>query len=211
MEILNLIGQKYSFQPHGHLYVKQDPDQTYIPNYAKTLDVGLDLPVKISIDKAKFAKAGETISKLRNAMLYPDLRHYIKPEGSSDDPIPWLEVPSMGWAEVPSGLSVKLPDDAWGLLTSRSSTIWKLHLISIPSNIDIGYIGQLGMLVHNPNNYPVRVHEYNNETKTGDKLGQLILIPVYRPNAIILVDKLPNTDRGSTGFGSTTGLYKITS
>ena len=78
MEIIDKRNvDNYDFIPHGHLYVKQDPDQTFIPGFAKPLDVGLDLPVKINIDRAKFAEANETPSKLRNPMLYPELKHLL--------------------------------------------------------------------------------------------------------------------------------------
>ena len=183
MEIIDKRNvDNYDFIPHGHLYVKQDPDQTFIPGFAKPLDVGLDLPVKINIDRAKFAEANETPSKLRNPMLYPELKHYISPEGSND---------------------------SWGYLSSRSSTIWKKHLMILPCTIDPGYTGPLGVLVYNPNNRPIRVYEYNVNTKTGDKLGQLILNHVYPLKTVILVNELPSTDRGVTGMGSSgMGLTK---
>lgn len=209
MNNINIIHTKnkdYKFKPSGTLYIKQDPDQTHIPLPAKDLDVGFDLPVKINIDLIKFSERGEEPDKLRSPLLYPNLRHYVYPNGSEDDPMPWLEVPSFGWAEVPCGLSLKLPDDAWGLLQARSSTIWKKHLIIVGSTIDPGYTGQLGVLVYNPNHKPIRIHEYNPETRNGDKLGQLILIPVYKLNEIVIVDELPKTKRGVTGFGSTGGV-----
>ena len=62
----------------------------------------------------------------------------------------------------------------------------------------------MGTLVYNPNQTPVRVYEYDPETKTGDCLSQLILIPKYDLKRIILTSKLPDTKRGTTGFGSTT-------
>jgi dUTPase len=205
IEIKNECDRKheqYEYAREGVIYLHQDPDQVYIPNFAKELDVGLDLPVKINIDRALFQERGETPSKLRSPILYPDLKHYINIDGTKEDSVPWLEVPAVGWAEIPCGLSVKLPDDCWGLLQTRSSTIWKKHLIIISSTIDPGYTGQLGVLVYNPNNRPVRVYEYNPETKTGDRLGQLILIPRYDLKSIVLVDELPRTKRGSSGFGS---------
>jgi len=202
MEIENLSGESYSFIPFGNLYIKRDPDQQYIPNFAKELDVGLDLPVKINVDQARFQENGDKSSNLRSPLLYPDLKHYINPDGTPDDPQPWLEVPAMGWAEVPCGLSIKLPNDAWGSLQARSSTLWKKHLICIGTTIDPGYTGPLGVLVYNPNTRPIRIYEYNNVTNKGDKLGQLILIPTYPLKKIVLVDELPITSRGETGFGS---------
>lgn len=201
---IDFRGGKYDFERTGNLYVRQDPDQTFTPKFAKQLDVGLDLPVKINIDEIKFANAGENPDRLRSCILYPDLRHYIYPDGSKDDPHPFLEVPAHGWAEIPTGLRIKLPDDAWGFLKSRSSTNWKMHLIIDGSTIDPGYTGQLGVLVYNPNSYPVRVHEYDPKTGLGDRVAQLILVPVYDLKSIVLVDELPETSRGITGFGSST-------
>ena len=79
----------------------------------------------------------------------------------------------------------------------------------LPCTIDPGYTGPLGVLVYNPNNRPIRVYEYNVNTKTGDKLGQLILNHVYPLKTVILVNELPSTDRGVTGMGSSgMGLTK---
>ncbi len=141
-------------------------------------------------------------------MLYPDLKQYVFPKGVEGDPHPFLEVPALGWAEIPAGLSVKLPDDAWGYIKTRSCTAWKQHLIVSASTIDPGYTGLLGTLVYNPNFFPVRVYEYDSKTGKGDKLSQLILIPIYPLSKIVMVDTLPETERGDTGFGSSGCMFK---
>jgi len=204
VQTIDMTGKKYEFEPTGNLYVKRDIDQTFIPRFAKELDVGIDLPVKIHIDRVKFTASGEEPDKLRYAMLHPDLRHYIFENGDPyrGEPRPYLYVPPKGWAELPSGISIKLPDDAWGLIKNRSSTGWCKHLEVEPSTIDPGYTGLLGTLVFNPNDTPVKVYEYDPKTKQGDCLSQLILIPTYPLKNILLVDELPKTKRGSTGFGS---------
>jgi dUTPase len=204
METIDLSNQSdYNYEPHGSLYIKRDPDQSFIPKFAKSGDVGLDLPVKINIDQAKFTQSGEVKDRLRNPMLYPDVKEFVYPNGTSDDPNPFLLVPPMGWAEIPTGISIKLPDDAWGMIKSRSSTGWKKHLEVIIGTIDTGYVGLLGTLVYNPNTSPVKVYEYDPVTGKGDCLSQLILIPVYPLKKMFLVDRLPVTVRGKTGFGST--------
>src|SRR4051812_3346725 len=105
-------GVDYEFEPSEALYIKQDPDQNFIPRYAKVGDVGFDLPVKIMVDKIKFGRGMP--DRLRTPLLYPDMSHYIYPNGFPGDEQkrPCLEVPAHGWAEIPSGISVKLPDDA---------------------------------------------------------------------------------------------------
>jgi dUTPase len=201
---LDNTGSPYEYEGHGNLYVRREPDQSFIPRFAKTGDVGLDLPVKINIDQIKFdtESGSEKPDKLRSVMLYPELKQYIYPNGFNNDGCPCLDIPAFGWAEIPSALAVKLPDDAWGLIKTRSCTAWKQHLMVSCSTIDPGYTGLLGTLVYNPNHVPVRVYEYNTETGVGDRLSQLILIPIYPLHKIILVDYLPKTDRGTTGFGS---------
>ena len=205
-DLIDMTGKEYTYCPSGNLYVKRDPDQEFIPKFAKPLDVGIDLPVKINIDYTKFdVSSGWNEGKpdrLRQVMLYPNLKHFIYPNGTTDDPIPFLEVPAFGWAEVPSAISVKLPDDSWGFVKTRSCTGFNMHLFVLNSTIDAGYIGLLGTLVYNPNNIPVRIHEYDAKTKKGTCLSQLILIPRYDLRNIVLVDKLPETIRSSTGFGS---------
>jgi dUTPase len=200
MQVIDKTGHWPSQPVSGQLFVKRDPDQSFIPGFAKDGDVGLDLPVKISIDHIKFAEAGDEPGRLRSPMLYPDLQHYI----NLDNGNPYLEIPAFGWAEIPSGFAVKIPDDAWGLIKTRSGTAWKRHLHVSVSTIDPGYTGLLGTLVHNPNQHPVRVFEYDPETGEGDCLSQLILIPRYPLHSLVLVDQLPETERGDSGFGSTT-------
>jgi dUTP pyrophosphatase len=186
------------------MWVKQDCDQSFVPRFAKEGDVGLDLPVKILVDQVKFAERNEEPDRLRSPLLHPDLKHYIHPNGDDESSVPYLEIPAFGWAEVPSGLAIKLPSNAWGMVKTRSGTAWKKHLIVSTATIDPGYTGLLGTLVYNPNQIPVRVFEYNPETGEGDCLSQLILIPRYPLADLYLVDHLPETERGNSGFGSTT-------
>lgn len=161
------------------LKAKYDPGIDWRLNYAKPGDVGLDLVIKIA-----------------GSLVLPDgYAHYVKPEGDATDPKPWLEVPPMGYAEIETGVKVKIPEDAWAIITGRSSTSWKRRLIVIQGIIDTGYTGYLRTLVYNPNHVPVRVHE-------GDRLAQLIMVHKYHVDKIETVDELPVTVRGESGFGS---------
>lgn len=205
MDVQDLTESEVFGKPsHGELWLRRDPDQLFIPKFAKAGDVGLDLPVKIIVDRIKFGERGQKPGKLRSPMLHPELLHFIFPKGQGDIKTPFLEIPAFGWAEIPSGLSIKLPDDAWGLVKTRSSTAWKKHLIVSTGTIDPGYTGLLGTLVYNPNQIPIRVFEYDPQTGEGDCLSQLILIPRYPLEKLVLVNDLPETERGQTGFGSTT-------
>ena len=108
----------------------------------------------------------------------------------------WFDIPPHGYAEVPCGLAVKVPDDCWGNIKARSSTGWRRRLAVNEAVIDSQYVGPLFILVFNPSNEPVRI-------KAGEKLAQLILIPKKRePVAVEVRKELPQTVRNESGFGS---------
>lgn len=109
-----------------------------------------------------------------------------------------IEIPSAGFVDIPVGLSVKIPDDAWGMITGRSSTFARRQLLVMQGIIDAGYIGPLYIFVYNFGHESCPV--YN-----GDRLAQLILIPKYETK-VKYVDNLPETIRGENGFGSTGGF-----
>jgi dUTPase len=75
----------------------------------------------------------------------------------------------------------------------------KIGLVSGTGVIDNGYNGPLGYYLTNTSR---QVYEY----QKGDKIGQLILIPMhpfFGEMEEISEDQIPITERGSTGFGST--------
>lgn len=174
----NMRGKDVEFQPSGELYVYQSIGEWNL-RHAKPGDVGLDLPVRIKgMEHAK-----------PPIQVYPHCDYYINYQEA------WVDIPALGYAELPSGLHIKLPDDAWGLIKARSSTGWKKRLNVVEGTIDSQFVGALCCLVFNPNTKPIRVHHE-------ERLAQLILIPKYPLKSIIYCDKLPETIRGDTGFGS---------
>jgi len=163
----------------GDLLAKYDDDITWRLQFAKLGDVGLDLPIRI---------AGSKVQP-------EEFSHLVRPDGDGMDNTPWLEVPPGGYAEIETGVRVKVPEDAWAIITGRSSTAWKRRLIVIHGIIDTGYTGYLRTLVYNPNHVCKRVHE-------GDRLAQLIVMHKYNVGSIVEADELPETERGESGFGS---------
>ena len=164
------------FQKVGYLYVKYDQiliDKKFELKHAKPYDIGLDLPVVMD-------------NRLK---IEPYQDYYINHTEK------WFDIPPLGLAEIPCGLSIKIPDNAWGNIKPRSSTGWRLKLVVFEGVIDSGYIGPIYILVENPNSRTIRIHEF-------DKLAQLIVLPKYEPLSIVSVDELPKTIRGITGFGS---------
>lgn len=95
---------------------------------------------------------------------------------------------------IDTGVHVQLPAGTVGMLKSKSG-LNVIHGITGEGVIDEGYIGS------------IRAKLYNNgadavEFKAGDKITQLVILPVLTPE-IEIVDSLEETERGANGFGST--------
>jgi len=110
-----------------------------------------------------------------------------------------LVIQPFEFAELPTGLAIKLPNHVWGMIRARSSTIFKRHLFVGEGTIDSGYTGPLYVTVWNPTPEPHMV-------RNGESLAQLIVIPKIQHREDLrceYVGALPNTPRGTAGFGST--------
>lgn len=103
---------------------------------------------------------------------------------------------------VKTGVKVKLPDGYWGLITARSSAVFKLAVLVLPGVIDTGYVGELMVACTAINKQHI--------LKKGESIAQLILFPSVTPE-LQLVEVLPSTERGETGFGSTGILVDLPS
>ena len=91
-------------------------------------------------------------------------------------------------------LGVQLPPKTWGLLVGRSSN-WERMLEVGSAVIDNGYRGPLFARVLN-------MSEVNIQLYRGDRVAQLILMPMVTPPALFKRE-LDNSERGAQGFGST--------
>jgi dUTP pyrophosphatase len=161
---------------------------------AKHGDIGMDLPCIVNaqvIDGSRrFEICGiRELDKLIRSGLV-DL---------SSNPAKAI-IPPKSWATLPTGICVKIPDGAWMLIANRSSAAFNYGLIIINGIIDEGYTGELMSRIHNPNDLPFIVRD-------GDRLSQAIIIPKFQGLATMLTNTLPETERGSTGFGSSGGTH----
>ena len=96
---------------------------------------------------------------------------------------------------IDTGVHVELPRCTVGMLKSKSGLNIK-HSITSEGVIDEGYTGSIKAKLFN--------HSFKKvDFKKGDKITQLVILPVIIPEAITLVDSLEDTERGSNGFGST--------
>lgn len=96
---------------------------------------------------------------------------------------------------IRTGVYVKLPEGYWGDIRPRSSTFAKRKLFVMGGTIDEGYTGEISIFIWNPTLEPHIV-------RNGDRLAQLVLVPRFTP-PIDIVETLPDTTRGNSGFGST--------
>jgi len=100
---------------------------------------------------------------------------------------------------ISAGIRIKIPDGCCGIIQSRSSTFVRRGLMVITGIIDSGYTGPLYTLVWNPalngGLAPILI-------KPWERISQLLILPIPDFN-IVQVTQLPDTKRGSSGFGST--------
>ena len=104
-------------------------------------------------------------------------------------------VPAKESAVFKTGVHIQLPRGTAGVLVSKSGLNVK-HGITSTGLIDEGYTGEIVVKLYNNGGYDYTV-------ETGDKISQLVIIPVLY-ESVELVDNLDeSTERGSAGFGST--------
>ncbi|HYG68960.1 MAG TPA: dUTP diphosphatase [Anaeromyxobacteraceae bacterium] len=100
---------------------------------------------------------------------------------------------------VPTGLAVAIPAGFEGQVRARSGLAVRhgIALVNAPGTIDADYRGEVKVLLVNLGAAPVQFAR-------GDRIAQLVLAPVARAE-LTLAEELPDTGRGSGGFGSTGG------
>lgn len=98
---------------------------------------------------------------------------------------------------IPTGLRLAIPSGWEGQVRARSGLALRhgLALPNAPGTIDSDYRGEVGVLLANLGDRPVRIAR-------GDRIAQLILAPVGRA-VFDSVDRVDDTPRGDGGFGST--------
>ncbi len=108
-----------------------------------------------------------------------------------------LVIPPGGRALVPTGLTIALPPGYELQVRPRSGLALKngITLPNSPGTIDEDYRGELGVIVLNTGSEPFTVER-------GMRIAQAVIAPVVRA-AWREVAALPETSRGTGGFGST--------
>ena len=102
------------------------------------------------------------------------------------------EFPTM----IPCGIRVALPKDTAAIVMGRSSVIQR-GLFVLPTLIDASYRGPMYILAYN-------MTEADMCFMPDTRIAQLVLFPAIGATTVLKVaDVLPETTRGSKGFGST--------
>lgn len=104
-------------------------------------------------------------------------------------------VKAHGSALIHTGLHVELPHNTAGLLVSKSGLNVK-HGITSTGLIDEGYTGEILVKLYNHSDESYLVH-------AGDKISQLVVIPVLYEDVHFRDSLDENTERGNDAFGST--------
>ena len=113
------------------------------------------------------------------------------PEGSP------LTIAPGSYAMVPTGISLALPAGYEAQVRPRSGLAAKhgVTVLNSPGTIDADYRGEISVLLINHGREFFAVAR-------GMRIAQLVIMPVVQAS-LFLVERLPQTARGSGGFGST--------
>ena len=121
-------------------------------------------------------------------------------------------------------IAVDIPEGYVGLLTSRSGVSSKTHLVVETGKIDAGFQGHMKINVKNDWQYDMQIDaeafyhhdiqgdihfDYKNryypmsyKIQKGDRLAQLVIVPIWTPELEPVEEFESETARGEKGFGS---------
>jgi dUTP pyrophosphatase len=103
-------------------------------------------------------------------------------------------VPAHGSSEIDTGVHVCLPKRTAGFLKSKSGLNVK-YGITCEGVIDAGYSGSIHAKLYNHS-------DTDHVFFSGDKIVQLVILPVVIPKRLKVVNAFKKTKRGNGGFGS---------
>ncbi len=98
---------------------------------------------------------------------------------------------------VKTGISIALPTGYVGLVHPRSGLALKhgITVLNSPGTVDAGYRGEIMVTLINTSDEVFDIAK-------GDRIAQLLIQEIVQAK-FVLVAKLPGSDRGQAGFGST--------
>lgn len=102
---------------------------------------------------------------------------------------------------VPTGVAIALPSGYAAFIHPRSGLATKhgLSIVNAPGTVDAGYRGEISVtLINTDRTEPISLQR-------GDRIAQMVIQRVETA-AFDVVDELPQSVRGTGGFGSTGGF-----
>jgi dUTP pyrophosphatase len=102
---------------------------------------------------------------------------------------------------VPTGVAIAVPEGYAAFIHPRSGLAARhgISIVNTPGTVDAGYRGEIQVcLVNTDRDRSVTISR-------GDRIAQLVVQPVSRAT-FVSVAQLPDSSRGSGGYGSTGGL-----
>jgi len=109
-----------------------------------------------------------------------------------------IVIPPHMTSMIRTGISVEIPEGYFGAIFARSglATIGGVRPANCVGVIDSDYRGEICVALHNDtDNLPFSVSK-------GLRIAQLVILP-YLDVSFVETDKLSETERGSSGLGST--------
>ena len=104
-------------------------------------------------------------------------------------------------AVVGTGLALAIPTGHAGFIYPRSGLAARngLSMVNSPGVVDAGYRGEIRIcLLNTDTTVPIHLSK-------GDYVAQMVIQPVSR-GEVLLVSHLPDSDRGTGGYGSSGGV-----
>ena len=105
---------------------------------------------------------------------------------------------------IPTGVALALPDGYAAFVHPRSGLATKhgISIVNAPGTVDAGYRGEISVtLINTDAAQPVTL-------RRGDRIAQLVIQRVEHAQ-FLPVDELPDSVRGTGGFGSTGGFTAV--
>lgn len=103
-------------------------------------------------------------------------------------------LPPEAHALIRTGICVEIPDGFVGIVAPRSGLAAKHGVAAVLGVIDAGYRNEVKV---NLMNHGERTYE----VKAGDRIAQLLILPCMRAD-LVQVESLAESERGTSGFGS---------
>ena len=101
---------------------------------------------------------------------------------------------------IPTGLGIALPPGYEAQIRPRSGLALKhgISILNAPGTVDADYRGEIGVILVNLGDQPFVI-------RRGDRIAQMVIAAHVRAK-LTVVQVLPESGRGTGGFGSTGGM-----